>query len=104
MINDLLDLSKLESGLARLDPEDLAVRPVLEKLLDGLRLLQRPRDLLVTMGASLVIWYVIYWQVRVALLAFDIELLLRAAYFLVTLSVKRGAGAVTISKRLRLLK
>ncbi len=39
LINDLLDLSKLESGMARLEPEDLAVRPVLEKLLDGLRLL-----------------------------------------------------------------
>ena len=59
----------------------------LNHFLDGLRILQRPRDLLVTMGASLVIWYVIYWQVRVALLAFGIDLPLRAAYFLVTLSV-----------------
>ena len=33
------ELSKLESGLARLEPEDLALRPVLEKLLDGLRVL-----------------------------------------------------------------
>ncbi len=39
LINDLLDLSKLESGVVRLEPEDLAVRPVLEKLLEGLRLL-----------------------------------------------------------------
>ncbi|MHB8836161.1 MAG: ATP-binding protein [Candidatus Methylomirabilia bacterium] len=38
LINDLLDLSKLESGMAHLDPEDLTVRPVLEKLLDGMRL------------------------------------------------------------------
>ncbi len=59
----------------------------LNHFLDGLRVLQRPRDLLVTMAASMVIWYVIYWQVRVALLAFDIDLPLRAAYFLVTLSV-----------------
>jgi hypothetical protein len=59
----------------------------LNHFLDGLRILQRPRDLLVTVGASLVIWYVIYWQVRVALLAFGIELPLRAAYLLVTLSV-----------------
>ena len=59
----------------------------LNHFLDGLRVLQRPRDLLVTMAASLVIWYVIYWQVRVALLAFDIDLPLRAGYFLVTLSV-----------------
>jgi hypothetical protein len=63
------------------------VASFLNHFLDGLRILQRPRDLLVTMGASLVIWYVIYWQVRVALLAFDIELPLRATYFLVTLSV-----------------
>ncbi len=39
LINDLLDLSKLESGMVRLEPEDLAVRPVLEKLLESLRLL-----------------------------------------------------------------
>jgi len=63
------------------------VASFLNHFLDGLRILQRPRDLLVTMGASLVIWYVIYWQVRVALLAFGIDLPLRAAYFLVTLSV-----------------
>jgi uncharacterized protein (TIRG00374 family) len=59
----------------------------LHHFLDGLRVLQRPRDLLITMGASLVVWYVIYWQVRFGLLAFGIDLPLRAAYFLVTLSV-----------------
>jgi uncharacterized protein (TIRG00374 family) len=63
------------------------VASFLHHFLDGLRVLQRPRDLLVIIGASMVIWYVIYWQVRVALLAFDIDLPLRAAYFLVTLSV-----------------
>lgn len=80
---------------------DIATRPIgrlrsswrapvasfLNHFLDGLRILQRPRDLLVTMVASMVIWYVIYWQVRVTLLAFGIGLPLRAAYFLVTLSV-----------------
>jgi hypothetical protein len=80
---------------------DLVTRPVgrlraswraplasfLNHFLDGLRVLQRPRDLLVTMVASLLIWYVIYWQVRVTLLAFGIDLPLRAAFFLVTLSV-----------------
>lgn len=59
----------------------------LHHFLDGLRVLQRPRDLLIIIGASLVIWYVIYWQVRVTLLAFEIDLPLRAAYLLVTLSV-----------------
>jgi uncharacterized protein (TIRG00374 family) len=59
----------------------------LHHFLDGLRVLQRPRDLLITMGASLIVWYVIYWQVRFGLLAFGIDLPLRAAYFLVTLSV-----------------
>ncbi len=39
LINDLLDLSKLESGLVRFEPEALAVRPLLEKLLDGLKVL-----------------------------------------------------------------
>jgi len=59
----------------------------LNHFLDGLRVLQRPRDLIVIIGWSIAIWYVIYWQVRVTLLAFDIDLPLRAAYFLVTLSV-----------------
>ena len=59
----------------------------LEHFLDGLRVLQRPRDLLITMVASLATWYVIYWQVRFTLLAFDIDLPLRVTYFLVTLSV-----------------
>ncbi len=55
--------------------------------LDGLRVLQRPRDLLVTMVASIAMWYVICWQVRFTLLAFDIDLPLRAAYLIVTLAV-----------------
>jgi uncharacterized protein (TIRG00374 family) len=59
----------------------------LNHFLDGLRVLQRPRDLLVTCTASIVLWYVIYWQVKVTLLAFDLDLPLRAAFLIVTLAV-----------------
>ena len=55
--------------------------------LDGLRVLQRPRDLVITVIASIAMWYVIFWQVRMTLIAFDIDLPLRAAYLLVTLAV-----------------
>ena len=55
--------------------------------LDGLRVLQRPRDLLITTVASILMWYVICWQVRFTLLAFDIDLPLRAAYLIVTMAV-----------------
>ncbi|MGD8441393.1 MAG: lysylphosphatidylglycerol synthase transmembrane domain-containing protein [Holophagae bacterium] len=55
--------------------------------LDGLRVLQRPRDLLVTMTASIVLWYIIYWQVKLTLLAFGLDLPLRAAFLIVTLAV-----------------
>ena len=55
--------------------------------LDGLRVLQRPRDLLITLVTSIVLWYIIYWQMRFTLLAFDVDLPLRVTYFLVTLSV-----------------
>ncbi len=55
--------------------------------LDGLRVLQRPRDLLVTALASLVMWYVICWQVQLTLVAFDVQLPLRASFLLVTLAV-----------------
>lgn len=39
LINDLLDLSKLESGMVRLEPEALDVRFLLERLLEGLGVL-----------------------------------------------------------------
>jgi uncharacterized protein (TIRG00374 family) len=55
--------------------------------LDGLRVLQRPRDLIITTAASIFMWYVICWQVRFTLLAFDIDLPLRAAYLIVTMAV-----------------
>jgi uncharacterized protein (TIRG00374 family) len=55
--------------------------------LDGLRVLQRPRDLFITTVASILMWYVICWQVRFTLLAFDVDLPLRAAYLIVTMAV-----------------
>ena len=74
--------------LARLAPSWRGpVANFLGHFLDGLRVLQRPRDLLVTMTASFVLWYVIFWQVRVTLLAFDLDLPLRAAFLIVTLAV-----------------
>lgn len=59
----------------------------LHHFLDGLRVIERPRDLAITVAASLIMWYVIYWQVRVTLLAFGVDLPLRAAYLLTTLAV-----------------
>jgi uncharacterized protein (TIRG00374 family) len=55
--------------------------------LDGLRVIQRPRDLLITVVASILVWLAIYWQLKVALLAFSIDLPLRACFFLVAGSV-----------------
>ncbi len=59
----------------------------LNHFLDGLRVLQRPRDLVVTATASFVLWYVIFWQVKVTLLAFHLDFPLRVAFLLVTLAV-----------------
>jgi uncharacterized protein (TIRG00374 family) len=59
----------------------------LNHFLDGLRVLERPRDLLITTATSIIMWYVICWQVRFTLLAFDIDLPLRAAYLIVTMAV-----------------
>ena len=42
----------------------------LNHFLDGLRVLQRPRDLIITAAASFALWYIIFWQVKVTLLAF----------------------------------
>jgi len=55
--------------------------------LDGLRVLQRPRDLVITLVSSVVMWYVICWQVRLTLLAFDVDLPLRATFLIVTMAV-----------------
>ena len=59
----------------------------LNHFLDGLRVLQRPRDLVVTATASFALWYIIYWQVKVTLLAFHLDFPLRVAFLLVTLAV-----------------
>ncbi len=59
----------------------------LNHFLDGLRVLQRPRDLLITMTASFVLWYIIFWQVKVTLMAFGLDLPLRVSFFVVTLAV-----------------
>jgi uncharacterized protein (TIRG00374 family) len=78
----------LSRPLARLAPswrEPFA--NFLNHFLDGLRVLQRPRDLLITMVASFVLWYVIFWQVKVTLMAFSLDLPLRVAFMLVTLAV-----------------
>lgn len=58
-----------------------------DHFLDGLRVLQRPRDLLITTIVSIIMWYVICWQIQMTLLAFDVHLPLRASFLLVTLSV-----------------
>jgi hypothetical protein len=63
------------------------VTSFLNHFLDGLRVIERPKDLLVTLGASILVWYVIYWQVRFCLMAFGVDLPLRTAFLLVTLSV-----------------
>lgn len=59
----------------------------LNHFLDGLRVLQRPRDLVVTAAASFALWYIIFWQVKVTLLAFHLDFPLRVAFMLVTLAV-----------------
>jgi uncharacterized protein (TIRG00374 family) len=59
----------------------------LNHFLDGLRVLERPRDLLITTAASIIMWYVICWQVGFTLMAFDIDLPLRASYLIVTMAV-----------------
>jgi len=65
-------------------------RPVSEffhHFVDGLRILQRPRDLVWVLLTSIFIWIIIYLQADFTLLAFDIRLPLRASYLLVTLTV-----------------
>lgn len=63
------------------------VASFLNHFLDGIRVLRRPRDLVVTVGASLLLWYVIYWQVATSMLAFSIDLPFRTTYCLVMLAV-----------------
>jgi glycosyltransferase 2 family protein len=78
----------LTAPLARLGPRwQGGAASFLHHFLDGLRALQRPRDLLLTLAASLLLWYVIYWQGETNLIAFAIPLPLRACFLLVTLAV-----------------
>lgn len=64
-----------------------AIAGFLNHFLDGLRVVARPRDLALTLGMSLLLWYVIYWQVQFVVMAFDVNLPLRSTFLLVTLAV-----------------
>lgn len=55
--------------------------------LDGLRVMQRPRDLVITMASSCLLWLVICLQLHVTLTAFDVHLPYRATFLLLTLTV-----------------
>lgn len=59
----------------------------LNHFLDGLRVLQRPRDLAATALTSSLLWLVIFMQVHTTLAAFSINLPFRAAFLLVILTV-----------------
>ncbi|MEN8165335.1 MAG: lysylphosphatidylglycerol synthase transmembrane domain-containing protein [Acidobacteriota bacterium] len=59
----------------------------LHHFLDGLRILQRPRDLLMVMATSLVIWAVIVLQLILTLQAFGLDLPLRSAFLLIMMTV-----------------
>jgi uncharacterized protein (TIRG00374 family) len=59
----------------------------LNHFLDGLRVLQRPRELILTAATSIALWIVIFVQLDMCLRAFGVFLPLRAAFLLVTLSV-----------------
>lgn len=63
------------------------VEAFLGHFLDGLRVLQRPGQLLLTLAASAAVWGVIYWQLQVSLAALGVTLPLRACFLLVALSV-----------------
>ncbi|MCD4750875.1 MAG: flippase-like domain-containing protein [Thermoanaerobaculales bacterium] len=58
-----------------------------DHFLDGLRVIQRPRDLVLTLGTSMVIWGVIFCQIHFSLMAFGIDLPFRAAFLLVALTI-----------------
>jgi len=59
----------------------------LNHFIDGLRVLQRPFDLIITTASSLFIWYLIYWQVKLILLAFGLDFPLRAGFVIVAMTV-----------------
>jgi hypothetical protein len=55
--------------------------------LDGLRIVQRGRDLIVVVALTLVTWLMVFWQLKMTLLAFDISLPFRGTFVLVALTV-----------------
>ncbi len=59
----------------------------LNHFLDGLRILQRPRDLMMVMATSLFLWAIIVLQLILTLRAFDLELPLRSAFLLIMMTV-----------------
>ncbi len=63
------------------------VQHFLHHFLEGLKILQRPRDLLATLAMSVLLWWLIYWQVKAVLLAFGLALPLAVGYLIVTLGV-----------------
>jgi hypothetical protein len=92
----LLGLFRFQEGFIALMTRPVAwIRPAWQQpaanflghFLDGLRVLQRPRDLLITTAASIIMWYVICWQIQMTLIAFGVDLPLRASFLLITLSV-----------------
>lgn len=59
----------------------------LHHFLDGLRILQRPRDLLMVMLTSVFIWIVIVLQLILTLQAFGLDLPLRSTFLLIMMTV-----------------
>jgi uncharacterized protein (TIRG00374 family) len=59
----------------------------LNHFLDGLRVLQRPRDLVLTLVFSILTWMTIFFQIQLMLRAFGVDTPLRAAFLLVILTV-----------------
>jgi len=59
----------------------------LNHFLDGLRILERPRDLMMVMATSMVIWAVIVLQLILTLQALGLDLPLRSAFLLIMMTV-----------------
>ena len=63
------------------------VEAFLGHFLDGLRIVQRWRDLGVVLALSFGVWMMVYWQLQLTLMAFEIVVPLRGAFVLVALTV-----------------
>ncbi len=59
----------------------------LNHFLDGLRILQRPKDLAIVMATSFFLWGVIVVQLILTLQAFNLELPIRSAFLLIMMTV-----------------